>query len=526
MRVFGALLATVALLLTTGCVLDLPDVSESGYQCLADNDCVSGYSCKNEICVPEVPTDASDASDASDTSDASDASEPGEPDCGNGVREGDEFCDDGGVLDGVGDFCVDDCSELVDFSVLYPDMFLMGSGSGTQGHLAHEILHPVVLTQKIRVMQFEVTREQWEAAGLYDRSVNQGSADLPVTNISWFEAMYYANTLSASHGFVPCYTFVGCSGEYDDLNQCSGVRYQRANGTPMNHPGECDGYRLPTEAEWEFTARAGSLGLFHTYEDNDQEMVVDDALPLQDCTLNTSDLSEIANYCGSNTQQAVESIGSRRANASGLHDVSGNVSEWVGELYRVYDVNAIYAPFVGTVFEGLNSEDIQVSVRGGSFVSNGGVCRLANRDFANPHHLDAETGFRLVKSVKFQGTESTGNINYQFHPDTMRVDIDGSFADDEGVAGVYLKFAWEGEDLTLAICEDECCTDPFGEDCAIETPSMISNLDYPGADANRFSLQFNTNEIRGKTLHMTMWVLDENDTAQLLGDMHSEEIPL
>ena len=534
MRVVIGLLGLMALLVTTGCVLNLPDVSEPGFQCQANNDCIGGYACVDGTCLAveseEAPdeadsSDPTDPSDATDTADVSDASDPDEPGCGNGVREASEFCDDGGVTDGIGDFCTDDCYELVDFTTAYPDMFLMGSSTSSPGHLSGEQLHPVVQLRKFQVMQYEVTRAQWAAQGLYDRSVNQGSPDLPVTNISWFEAMYYANSLSSAHQFVPCYTFVGCSGEYDELNQCSGVQYQRANGSPADHPAECEGYRLPTEAEWELAARAGSPGLFHVYAISDEEVEVDDAMSLSDCTVSTSGLSDIANYCGSNTQPTVESVGSRRSNPWDLYDVSGNVREWVGELYMGYDANAIYEPFMGTMFEGINSEEVEVSVRGGSFVSNAGVCRLANRDFANPHHLDAETGFRLVKPVKFRGAESTGFINHNFEPDTGMMNIDASFADDDGVAGIYLKFIWEGEDLTLAICEDECCESPAAEGCAVEAPESISNLVYPAADSNSFSLRFDANEIRGKTLYTSLWTLDYSDNAQLLGELHSEEIP-
>jgi hypothetical protein len=106
----------------------------------------------------------------------------------------------------------------------------------------------------------------------------------------------------------------------------------------------------------------------------------------------------------------------------------------------------------------------------------------------------------------------------------MLVNIDGSFADDEGVTGVYLKFAWEGEDYTLAICEEECCVNPGGDDCGVEESTYISNVLYPGADANSFSFQFNANGLRGKTIHMTMWLVDGIDSVQRVGELQSQVI--
>jgi formylglycine-generating enzyme required for sulfatase activity len=161
----------------------------------------------------------------------------------------------------------------------------------------------------------------------------------PVTEVSWLAAVRFCNLLSRAAGLDPCYTL----GDDPD-------------GLDVTCSFDAGGYRLPTEAEWEYACRAGTTGDRY------------------------GDLDEIAWHRG-NSGGAVHDVATRAANPWGLYDMIGNVWEW---CWDVYDP-AVYGPY--RVF------------RGGGWADQPRGCRASCRRKSHPtFHID-DLGFRLARSA-------------------------------------------------------------------------------------------------------------------------------
>ena len=186
--------------------------------------------------------------------------------------------------------------------------------------------------------------------------------------------MAYANALSAQQGLSQCYTLFGCSGTPGVfLSSCTGVTFA---GT------SCPGYRLPTDAEWEYAARAGDPRAFYTGDITACSimMCVDDPA-----------LDMAGWYC-QNSMSTTHAVSGKTPNAWGLYDMLGNVWEWCGDWYGTYP--------------GTNTPDYAGSAmgssrarRGGSEVSNAVSARAARRGSLEPDFRDFVLGFRLCRSV-------------------------------------------------------------------------------------------------------------------------------
>jgi len=144
---------------------------------------------------------------------------------------------------------------------------------------------------------------------------------------------------------------------------------------------DCEGYRLPTEAEWEYAARAGTLTAFHDGLDSDASHLLCE-VPFH--------LENIAWYCG-NSGLITHPIGQKSANAWELYDMSGNVGEWVWDRYAAYSGMEIDP-------EGPSSGD-QRAFRGGSEWVYAHYSRSASRGAVGPIARDFELGFRLARSL-------------------------------------------------------------------------------------------------------------------------------
>lgn len=242
--------------------------------------------------------------------------------------------------------------------------FVMGSPASEEDRWEDEgPQRSVTLTRAFWVKATPVTTGEW-ATVVGNRP--SAFADLcgdqcPVERVSWYEALAYANRLSAREGLGACYTLSGCVGALGGEAQ---YRCEAAQLDP-----ECAGYRLLTEAEWEYTYRAGSAQAHY-------------ARPLDDIAWH-------AGNAGGRTQP----VGRKRPNAWGVHDMAGNVWEWVWDTYGAdsYSVDAATDP------RGRSEGPLRV-LRGGGWESSAQRMRAAGRNSDQPAGRNDDCGLRLART--------------------------------------------------------------------------------------------------------------------------------
>ena len=200
----------------------------------------------------------------------------------------------------------------------------------------------------------EVTQEAYRRLEMPDPSHFKG-LDRPVEHVTWNDAANFCNDRSADEGLEPCY------------------------GNDLTCNFEANGYRLPTEAEWEYACRGGSAAAYSFGRD-------------------AHSLGDHAWFVG-NASKATRPVAQKRPNAWGLYDLHGNVAEWCNDAYA----KDAYAKGGADNPRGPAASDERV-LRGGSWNSSAAVCRSAFRAPGNPGFTDAcfardETGFRCVRRI-------------------------------------------------------------------------------------------------------------------------------
>lgn len=284
--------------------------------------------------------------------------------------------------------------------VLIPNgEFLMGSPQSEIGRDDDEgDVHRVRLTRSFYMGKYEVTQGQWEAVMGNNPSWFQNcSKDCPVEQVNWWEAVSYANALSRMEKLEECYELKGCQrqpGANKDMI-CESVRFKGL---------ACSGYRLPTEAEWEYAARAGSQAPLYVagYTVKGENFVPElDAIAWYagnsgvtyqggyDCS-SWAQRQRPAKLCGT------QPVGRKKPNAFGLYDMLGNVYEWVGDWYR--DTYNRTRPAVDPLGP---ADGFSRVYRGGSWRSLARFCRAADRNWDEPdHRFDVGLGFRLARTAR------------------------------------------------------------------------------------------------------------------------------
>lgn len=234
---------------------------------------------------------------------------------------------------------------------------------GKSTEVAESPVRNVSVTSSFYITDTEITQQQWSA--LYGHNPAWFKGDhLPVETVSWFEALEFCNSLSLRFGFEPCYSFIN-----DDSVLCDFSR---------------NGFRLPTEMEWEYAARAGT--------NNDTPFgnissTLDGCLPL-DTTINRTGW-----YCG-NSGFTTMPVASKEPNAWGLYDMIGNVQEWCWDWFDSYYYT--YSP--ATDARGPQNGTLK-SCRGGSWYNQVFQSRLAARQFYRPSNRTNMVGFRIVRKA-------------------------------------------------------------------------------------------------------------------------------
>ena len=274
----------------------------------------------------------------------------------------------GDVLEGCGGWgCSEGACTPDGFVRIAAGSFQMGSPDTDPNRVWDEPLHNTTLTNDFYLMEKEVTQADWgDVIGSADNpSINRG-ATLPVETVTWWEAAAYTNALSRAQGLAECYTLVDCSRLPGHNMVCDGVVV--SGGATVY---DCEGYRLPTEAEWEYAARAGTVTVFHNGND-------------------VTEVGAIAWYSGS-SESGPQAAGTLAPNAWGLHDMSGNVMEWCWDFYGNYGVDA-------TDPVGPSMGEHRV-LRGGAWNHEAPRLRSASRLLGGPGVRNEQIGFRVARTV-------------------------------------------------------------------------------------------------------------------------------
>ncbi len=245
-----------------------------------------------------------------------------------------------------------------------PGEFTMGSPEDELrlglGRFGDETQHRVTVTRAFALKATEVTQAEWRAVMGTDPSGFADCGDTcPVEQVSWFDAVDYVNRVSDAEGLPRCYA--------DDADRTfAGL--------------DCTGYRLPTEAEWEYAARAGTQTAYHTGVNTQTDCNDDPNLNLAGW------------YCG-NSGDTTHPVGQKQVNAWGLYDMHGNVWEWVHDWGAAYPAGAAVDP------AGPASDRMFRVYRGGSWNNDAQNVRSAYRFSYTPARRRNFLGFRPSRSL-------------------------------------------------------------------------------------------------------------------------------
>jgi formylglycine-generating enzyme required for sulfatase activity len=276
------------------------------------------------------------------------------------------------------------------FKRIKKGMFWMGSPKGepcreqSDGTPTYkETRHQVTLSRDFQMQTTEVNQGQFKSVMGYNPSeFYKGGGLSPVEKVTWHEAASYCNALSALAGLSPCY-------------QCAGAKVSTscANASPYNAAGggkpiqSCPGYRLPTEAEWEYAYRAGTQTSLYTNKNMTQ------------CGKNDPEAAKIG-WFRWNRPKSVGTMQSatRQANPWGLFDLPGNVREWTQDVKAENLGSAKVTDPVTTP----TSPGAKVGVmihRGGGWLSEADELRAAARMAFWDNDPNSDIGFRVVRTM-------------------------------------------------------------------------------------------------------------------------------
>ena len=263
------------------------------------------------------------------------------------------------------------------------EMVLIPAGTFQMGsekvYDSNKPVHEVTITKDFYMGKYEVTQAEYEkycSYGSSSPSSTYGYGDnYPAYYVCWYDALVYCNKRSIAEGLTPCYSISG------NTDPSKWGRVPTSSDSTWNAV-VCDwnanGYRLPTEAEWEYAARAG---------DNTVSSLTWAG------TNSSSNLGEYAWY-SDNSIDKTHPVGTKKSNAFGLYDMSGNVWEWCWNwITSCYDTETEG----GTNPTGTSSGDYRV-LRGGSWRNVSDYCAVSFRNSYGPSRRNFYLGFRVVRA--------------------------------------------------------------------------------------------------------------------------------
>lgn len=256
-----------------------------------------------------------------------------------------------------------------------PEFVRMNGGTFTMGRsvgegFVNELPLHTVSVGPFYMSKFEVTQLEYETTMAYLPQQDSGVGPThPVHRINWYDTLVYCNKRSINEGLVPVYSIAGSTNP-DDWGEVP--YFSNATWNAVVCDWTASGYRLPTEAEWEYAARGGTNNPDYLYS-------------------GSNDINTVAWYVD-NATTGVRPVGLKAANGLGLHDMSGNVTEFVWDWYSAdyYSVSPTQSP-TGP------STGLYRLGRGGGWNTSAFGCRIAFRPSAAPEYTHINFGFRICR---------------------------------------------------------------------------------------------------------------------------------
>jgi formylglycine-generating enzyme required for sulfatase activity len=264
---------------------------------------------------------------------------------------------------GVQDHALGDYVDFMEMVEIPAGDFTMGSPGDEGNRFNDEVEHTVMLTS-FHMGKYTVTQEQYQAvmeanpSGFKTAVAGENTAKLPVEQVTWYDAVEFCNKLSELEGLAPAYTI---------SRRIPTTGYPITGATVAVISGS-NGYRLPTEAQWEYACRASTITAYHT----------------------GAIISNNTGWYNANSGNTTHEVGKKRDNNRGLYDMHGNVWEWCWDWFGNYSSGAQTDP------TGTPSGVTRVN-RGGSWYSTSQGLRSACRNGDLPSSQFANLGFRVVR---------------------------------------------------------------------------------------------------------------------------------